>query len=241
MEIKIMTKGKANLEVTDIIIDLINKKKDCVLGLATGSTPLGVYENLSTAFNEGKVSFKNVKTFNLDEYVGLDGKNEQSYRFFMNHNLFDRIDINKDNTYIPLGVGDYQKYMNEYDGLIRQAGGIDLQILGIGTDGHIAFNEPGTPFESLTHISELTESTIRDNARFFSSIGEVPTKAVTMGLQSIMNCRKIILMAFGANKKNVITRLIQQEKSLDLPVSVLINHPNVTIYCDEEAAPERKL
>lgn len=233
-----MAKEKASLEITDIIISLISEKNDCVLGLATGSTPLGVYEHLCTAFSEGKVSFKNVKTFNLDEYVGLDGNNKQSYRFFMNHNLFDRIDINKDNTYVPLGVGDYEKYMNEYDGLIEQAGGIDLQILGIGSDGHIAFNEPGTPFESKTHISELAESTIRDNARFFSSINEVPTKAVTMGLQSIMDCKKIVLMAFGANKKDVITRLVKGEVSVDLPASILANHPNVTIYCDEEAAPE---
>ncbi len=239
MKTKVMSKDAANIEVADIIIGLINEKSDCVLGLATGSTPLGVYKNLVDASKTGKVSFKNVKTFNLDEYLGLEGTDKHSYRYFMNHNLFDSIDIDKNNTHVPSGVGDYQGHINKYDDHIKESGGIDIQILGIGTDGHIAFNEPGTPFDSLTHVADLAESTIRDNARFFSSIDEVPTKAVTMGLKSIMNARKIILLAFGDNKKEAITRLTKGTVSVDFPASILINHPDVTIYVDEEAAPNK--
>ena len=151
--------------IADEFIKTVNEKPNAVLGLATGTSPLGVYANLVKANKEGKVTFKDVATFNLDEYIGLEGTHNQSYRYFMNENLFNHIDIDKKRTHVLKGTGNYIEYMNQYDDEIASFGGIDLQILGIGSDGHIAFNEPGTPFDSLTHIAELTESTIRDNSR----------------------------------------------------------------------------
>ena len=217
------------------VIDTVKANPKCVLGFATGSSPLGVYNNLIKAYNNNEVSFKDVTSFNLDEYVGLDENNEQSYRYFMNHNLFDHIDINKENTHVPCGVGDYEAKAQEYDNEIASAGGIDLQILGIGSDGHIAFNEPGTLFDSLTHVADLKESTIQDNSRFFNSIEEVPTKAVTMGLASIMKAKKIVLIATGLNKAKAIKGLILDLIDVKLPCSILRKHPDVTIYVDKDA------
>jgi len=216
-------------------INQVNKKRSSVLGFATGTSPLLVYKNLIEANKEGKVSFKDIVTFNLDEYVGLDGNHPQSYRYFMNDSLFNHIDINIDNTHVLKGTGDYLEYMNNYDKLIESYGGIDLQILGIGSDGHIAFNEPGTPFDSLTHIAKLAESTIKDNSRLFNDISEVPTTAITMGLKSIMNAKKIVLIATGKNKAQAIYNLFNGELTEDVPCSILKNHPDCTIYCDEDA------
>lgn len=216
-------------------VDQINRKPNSVLGLATGTSPIQVYKNLIKANNEGKVTFKDVTTFNLDEYIGLEGTHNQSYRYFMNDNLFNHIDIDKERTHVLKGVGDYLAYANQYDELIKQAGGIDLQILGIGSDGHIAFNEPGTPLDSLTHVAELAESTIVDNSRLFNDISEVPTKAVTMGLKSIMNVRKIVLIATGKNKAKAIKDLLTGPVTEAVPCSVLQNHPDCTIYVDEAA------
>ena len=204
MKVIIGTYDKLSKMIADEFINVIKSKQKPVLGLATGSSPLKVYSYLIEAYKNKDVSFKNVITFNLDEYIGLDGTHNQSYRYFMDNNLFDKIDINKDNTHVLLGVGDYISSMNNYDELIKQNGGIDIQILGIGSDGHIAFNEPGTKFDSLTHITKLTEQTIKDNSRFFNDINEVPKEAVTMGLQSIMNAKKIVLIATGKNKANDI-------------------------------------
>ena len=190
MEIKILDTKKIDEEVANLFIETINQKPNCILGLATGSSPLGVYALLVKACQEKKVSFKKVKTFNLDEYVGLDGNHDQSYRYFMNHNLFDHIDIDKNNTKVPSGLNMTNETAKLYDKEIEAAGGIDLQILGIGSNGHIAFNEPGTPLDSITHIVKLDESTRKDNARFFNSIDEVPTHAVSMGLASIMKAKK---------------------------------------------------
>ena len=221
--------------IAEEFIKQLNAKPNSVLGLATGTSPLGVYANLVKANQDGRVSFKDVVTFNLDEYIGLEGTHEQSYRYFMNVNLFDHIDINKDKTHVLNGVGDYEDYASKYDDLIASFGGIDLQILGIGSDGHIAFNEPGTPFDSLTHVADLAESTIIDNSRLFNDISEVPTKAVTMGLQSIMNARKIVLIATGKNKAKAIKELLRGDKSIDNPASVLQDHPDCTIYVDDDA------
>ena len=221
--------------IAEEFIKVVNSKKHPVLGLATGTSPLVVYADLAKANKEGRVSFKNVTTFNLDEYVGLEGTHNQSYRYFMNENLFNHIDIDKKNTNVLLGVGDYKKFMNEYDDMIAKAGGIDIQILGIGSDGPIAFNEPNTPFDSLTHETELTEQTIKDNSRLFNDISEVPTRAVTMGLKSIMNARKIVLIATGKNKAKAIAALLSGVKTVDNPCSVLIDHPDCTIYVDEAA------
>ena len=221
--------------IADEFIKTVNEKPNAVLGLATGTSPLGVYANLVKANKEGKVTFKDVATFNLDEYIGLEGTHNQSYRYFMNENLFNHIDIDKKRTHVLKGTGNYIEYMNQYDDEIASFGGIDLQILGIGSDGHIAFNEPGTPFDSLTHIADLTESTIRDNSRLFNDISEVPTKAVTMGLKSIMNARKIVLIATGKNKAKAIHDLLLGPKTEEVPCSILQDHPDCTIYVDEEA------
>jgi len=221
--------------IAEEFITQINKKPNSVLGLATGTSPLGVYANLVKANKEGRVNFKDVATFNLDEYIGLEGTHNQSYRYFMNTNLFDLININKERTHVLKGTGDYLAYAKQYDASIAACGGIDLQILGIGSDGHIAFNEPGTSFDSLTHVAELAESTIVDNSRLFNDISEVPTKAVTMGLKSIMNAKKIVLIATGKNKAKAIANLLNGNKTTDWPCTVLIDHPDCTIYCDEDA------
>ncbi|MCR4911051.1 MAG: glucosamine-6-phosphate deaminase [Bacilli bacterium] len=221
--------------IAEEFIKQVNAKPNSVLGLATGTSPLGVYANLVKANKEGRVTFKDVATFNLDEYIGLEGTHDQSYRYFMNVNLFDHIDIDKSRTHVLKGVGDYEAYAAQYDDEIASFGGIDLQILGIGSDGHIAFNEPGTSFDSLTHVAELAESTIVDNSRLFNNISEVPTKAVTMGLKSIMNARKIVLIATGKNKAKAIASLLKGVKTIDNPSTVLIDHPDCTIYVDEDA------
>ncbi len=235
MKVIIGTEAQLSEMIANEFINQVNAKPNSVLGLATGTSPLGVYANLVKANKEGKVSFKNVATFNLDEYIGLEGTHNQSYRYFMNTNLFDHIDIDKEKTHVLKGVGDYEAYAKQYDAEIASFGGIDLQILGIGSDGHIAFNEPGTPFDSLTHIAELAESTIVDNSRLFNDISEVPTKAMTMGLKSIMNAKKIVLIATGKNKAKAIKNLLQGPKTEDVPCSILQDHPDCTIYVDEAA------
>lgn len=236
MKVKVLKKEQIDQEIATLYVNEVKKNPSCVLGFATGSSPLGVYANIIKAYENGEVSFKNVVSFNLDEYVGLDGNHDQSYRYFMNHNLFDHIDIKKENTHVPSGTGDFEKKAKEYDECIKNAGGIDLQILGIGSDGHIAFNEPGTPLDSLTHVAILAKSTIIDNSRFFKSIDEVPTKAVTMGLKSIMNAKKIVLIATGKNKAQAVKGLVEGKVCEELPCSVLQNHADVTIYLDEDAA-----
>ena len=235
MKVVVGTEEEISRLIAEEFIKQVNKKPNSVLGLATGTSPLKVYANLVKANKEGRVSFKDVATFNLDEYIGLEGTHNQSYRYFMNENLFNHIDIDKAKTHVLKGVGDYLAYANQYDDEIKSFGGIDLQILGIGSDGHIAFNEPGTSFDSLTHVAELAESTIVDNSRLFNDIKEVPTKAVTMGLKSIMNARKIVLIATGKNKAKAIKALLTGPKTIDNPASVLQDHKDCTIYVDEEA------
>lgn len=235
MKVILGTNEELSKLIADEFISLIIAKPNAVLGLATGTSPIKVYQNLIKAYKDGEISFKDIKTFNLDEYIGLEGTHPQSYRYFMNDNLFDHVDINKDNTHVLLGVGDYMAYAANYDNLIAQAGGIDLQILGIGSDGHIAFNEPGTPFNSLTHVAELAESTIVDNSRLFNDISEVPTKSMTMGLESIMRAKKIVLIATGKNKAQAIYNLLKGPITEEVPCSILQNHNDVTIYCDEDA------
>ena len=176
-------------------VDLLKRKPNAILGGATGSTPLGLYAELIRLNKAGEISFKDASSFNLDEYVGLDGTHDQSYRYFMDHNLFDHIDIDKARTRVPSGIDTSDPAA--YDKEIAAAGGVDLQLLGIGNNGHIGFNEPGTPFGSLTHIVELTESTREANKRFFASLDEVPTHAVTMGVKTVMQARSIILMAIA--------------------------------------------
>lgn len=235
MKIVVNKESVISKMIAEEFINVVLKKPNAVLGLATGTSPLGVYANMAKACAEGRVSFAKCTTFNLDEYVGLEGTHNQSYRYFMNENLFNHIDIDKKNTNVLLGVGDYKKFMGEYDDMIAKAGGIDIQILGIGSDGHIAFNEPGTPFNSLTHETALTEQTIKDNSRLFNDISEVPTRAVTMGLKSIMNAKKIVLIATGKNKAKAVFGLIKGPITEDMPCSILQKHDDVTVYVDEEA------
>ena len=235
MKVVVGSEEKISALIAEDFINVILAKPNAVLGLATGTSPLKVYADLIEANRAGRVSFKDVTTFNLDEYVGLEGTHPQSYRYFMNDNLFNHIDIDKARTNVLLGVGDYEAFMKGYDAKIDAAGGIDIQILGIGSDGHIAFNEPGTPFDSLTHETPLTQQTIVDNSRLFNDISEVPTRAVTMGLQSIMKARKIVLIATGKNKAKAVYGLIKGEINEDMPCSILQRHPDVTVYVDEDA------
>lgn len=235
MKVVYLPKCEIEKEIANVFIEKVKENPSCVLGLATGSSPLGIYKNLIDACKNGEVSFKNVKTFNLDEYIGLDGNHDQSYRYFMNHNLFNHIDINKDNTHVPSGFVPNDEIAALYDEAIKAAGGIDIQLLGLGSDGHIAFNEPGTAFDSLTHETELTQQTIKDNSRLFNSIDEVPTSAVTMGLQSIMNAKKIVLIATGKNKAEAVKGMLEGPLTTDMPCSILRNHPDVTLYLDEDA------
>lgn len=221
----------------DIFAKQISEKPDSVLCLATGSTPVGVYQNLIKKVENKEISFKDVKTFNLDEYQGLDANHPESYRYFMNDNLFNHIDINIDNTKVPSGVGNLDEIAKEYDAAIDAAGGIDLLILGIGSNGHIAFNEPGTPFGSYTHTLKLDERTRMDNARFFDgNIDEVPTHAITMGIYSIIRAKKIILLANGKHKARAVKETVQGEITTDVPASILQVHPDVTIIMDHDAA-----
>ena len=215
-------------------VDLLKRKPNAILGGATGSTPLGLYAELVRLNKAGEISFKDASSFNLDEYVGLDGTHDQSYRYFMDHNLFDHIDIDKSRTRVPSGIDTSDPAA--YDKEIAAAGGVDLQLLGIGNNGHIGFNEPGTPFGSLTHIVELTESTREANKRFFSSIDEVPTHAVTMGVKTVMQARSIILMAIGPAKAPIMKEMLQGPVTEKVPASVLQLHPDVTVYMDFEAA-----
>ena len=215
-------------------VSLLKRKPNAILGGATGSTPLGLYAELVRLNKAGEISFKEASSFNLDEYVGLDGAHDQSYRYFMDHNLFDHIDIDKSRTRVPSGIDVSDPAA--YDKEIEAAGGVDLQLLGIGNNGHIGFNEPGTPFGSLTHIVELTESTREANKRFFKSIDEVPTHAVTMGVKTVMQARSIILMAIGPAKAPIMKEMLQGPVTENVPASVLQLHPDVTVYIDYEAA-----
>ncbi|HHV46854.1 MAG TPA: glucosamine-6-phosphate deaminase [Tissierellia bacterium] len=215
----------------------IEKKKDTVLGLATGSTPIGMYNELIRMHREEGLDFSRVVTFNLDEYVGIGYDDPNSYHYYMNANFFDHININKNNVHIPDGNSEnMEESCRLYDELIEKKGGIDLQILGIGANGHIGFNEPGEELYVGTCVVNLDERTIKDNSRFFKSIDDVPTKAITMGIGSIMKARKIILLASGKNKREAIKRLVEGKKvTTRLPASFLLLHPDVTVIVDEEA------
>jgi len=201
-----------------------------VLGLATGSSPLGTYKNMIEAYENGDVDFSKVKSVNLDEYVGLTGDHEQSYRRFMNDNLFSKINIPMEETHVPNGCAtDIEKEGKDYDALIKSLGGIDLQLLGIGLDGHIGFNEPDSFFTAGTHKVELDESTIEANARFFQSKDEVPRFAITMGMEGIMQAKKVLLIANGAAKKEIVEKAFYGPITPEVPASILQLHPDLTV------------
>ena len=209
---------------------MVKSKPESILGLATGSSPLGTYDGLIEAYNNGEIDFSKVTTINLDEYIGLTPDNDQSYRYFMETNLFSKINVRKDFTFVPDGCAeDIQKECKEYDERIVSLGGIDIQLLGIGLDGHIGFNEPDDVFVKETHLVDLDPSTIEANARFFDSIDDVPKQAVTMGMGGIMGAKKVLLIANGKNKEEIVKKAFFGPITPKVPASILQLHPDVTV------------
>ncbi|WP_455950257.1 glucosamine-6-phosphate deaminase [Eubacterium sp.] len=226
-----MSRKAANIISAQIIL-----KPDCVLGLATGSTPIGTYDQLVNWYEKGDLDFSKVVTINLDEYKGLSGDNEQSYRYFMNKHLFDRINIYKENTYVPNGLeADSKKACQEYNDIITKCGGIDMQLLGLGHNGHIGFNEPGGAFEKETHCVNLTKSTIEANKRFFEKEEDVPRQAYTMGIKSIMQAKKILVVVSGEDKADIVKGAFTGPVTPEVPASVLQLHNDVTLVGDRAA------
>ncbi|MEH7416004.1 glucosamine-6-phosphate deaminase [Neobacillus drentensis] len=220
----------------DYIIQKVTQSPKIKLGLATGGTPMGIYSNLIADHQKNGTSYQGVTSFNLDEYVGLSGENPKSYRYYMNDNLFNHIDIQKSNTFVPRGtVDNVLKECEFYEDLLTKYKGIDLQILGIGANGHIGFNEPGTSFHSQTHVVQLAPSTRQANARFFNSLEEVPIKAITMGIATITKSKEILLLVSGEEKREALRRLLTENVDERFPASVLKNHPYVTIIADKAA------
>lgn len=226
-----MSRKAANIISAQVIL-----KPNCVLGLATGSTPVGTYEQLVEWYKKGDLDFSQVTSVNLDEYKGLSGDNDQSYRYFMNTHLFDHVNIDKSRTFVPDGLEpDSDRACALYDEIIRSVGGIDLQLLGIGHNGHIGFNEPGVAFGKETHCVDLTESTIEANKRFFECEEDVPRQAYTMGIKSIMQAKKILLVASGADKAEIMEKAFRGPITPEVPASVLQLHNDVTVVGDKAA------
>ena len=226
-----MSRRAANVIAAEIL-----KKPDCVLGLATGSTPIGTYKHLIDMCNAGDISFRDVTTVNLDEYKGLAPTHDQSYRYFMNDNLFNHVDIVMENTNVPDGLAeDADEECARYDSLVESLGFADLQLLGLGHNGHIGFNEPDSCYTKPTHVVDLTESTIEANARFFASADDVPRQALTMGMGCIMAARRILLIANGEGKAEAIYNAFSGPITPECPASILQLHPDVIVVCDEPA------
>ena len=220
----------------EIVTEIVKNNPNAILGLATGSSPIGMYDYMVKEHLSSGVSYAKVSSVNLDEYVGLDGANENSYAFFMSKYLFDRVNIDKKNTYLPNGKAeDKQAECDRYNALLETMKQ-DVQVVGIGSNGHIGFNEPGTSLDSVTHVVDLTENTIKDNSRLFDDISQVPTQAFSMGIKNIMNAKSIILLASGKNKAEAIRGLVKGKIDVSLPASVLQLHPFVTVIVDKDAA-----
>ncbi len=220
----------------DLIAEGMGGKTARVLGLATGSTPVGMYRELCRRYEAGELDFSGAVSYNLDEYYPISPENDQSYRYFMNVNLFDHINIKKENTHVPDGTAeDAVAACRAYDEAYAATGGADIQVLGIGGNGHIAFNEPEEALTVGTHVTSLTEDTIRANSRFFASIDEVPTRALTMGMGSIMMAKRIILLANGKGKHAAISAMRDDKIKTSVPATLLKLHPDVVILCDREA------
>ncbi len=232
--IKVKTYDELSTKAANLIAAQVIMKPGCVLGLATGSSPLGLYAKLAEKYASGELDFSHVKSVNLDEYVGLDGTHDQSYRYFMNTNLFEKINIDIANTNVPSGVAkDLDAECAAYDKLVASLGGIDIQLLGIGIDGHIGFNEPDNRFTKETHVVTLDKSTIDANARFFASRDDVPTSAVTMGMGGIMQAKKVLLIANGASKKEIVEKAFFGKITPEVPASILQLHPDFTVIYSE--------
>ena len=228
---KDMSRKAANIISAQVIM-----KPNCVLGLATGSTPIGTYDQLVEWYNKGDLDFSEVTTVNLDEYKGLPRTNDQSYYYFMHQHLFDRVNIDPERTNVPNGMEpDAEKECGRYEELIRSLGGVDLQLLGLGHNGHIGFNEPGEAFEKETHCVDLTESTIEANKRFFASADDVPKQAYRMGIKTIMRAKKILIVVNGENEAEIVERACFGRVTPEVPASILQLHNDVTLVGDEEA------
>ena len=226
-----MSRKAANIISAQVIM-----KPDCVLGLATGSTPVGTYKQLIEWYEKGDLDFGDVTTVNLDEYKGLPRENDQSYFYFMNHNLFDYVNINPERTHLPNGMNlNAEEECARYEEVIRSTGGVDLQLLGLGHNGHIGFNEPGEAFETETHCVDLQERTIEANKRFFASIDEVPKQAYTMGIKTIMMAKKILVVVSGEDKAETVKNAFFGPVTPQVPASILQMHPDVTFVADEAA------
>jgi glucosamine-6-phosphate deaminase len=226
-----MSRKAANIVSAQVILNPAS-----VLGLATGSTPIGMYRQLIDWYNKGDLDFSQVKSVNLDEYVGLSPNHDQSYRYFMQHNLFDHVNIDVANTNVPNGLAsDPHAECERYNQVIRDLGGIDIQVLGMGHNGHIGFNEPGEAFELETHVVDLTDNTIDANARFFASRDEVPRQALTMGIKSIMQARQILVVVSGEDKADIVKEAFAGPVTPKVPASILQMHPNVSLVGDRAA------
>lgn len=236
--VKVRNYEEMSKKASDILFDVIKENEKPVIGLATGSTPEGTYMELIKKLNGSDVDQNNITTFNLDEYVGLDKDHEQSYSYYMHENFFNHVSIPKENIHLLNGKAENaETEVEAYEQAIDEAG-LDVQLLGIGRNGHIAFNEPGTSFDSLTHVVDLTPETVEDNSRFFDNLGDVPSKAFTMGLNSIMKAKKIVILIYGENKKEALNALLSGEVTENNPASILNNHGDVTIIADTAAIGE---
>lgn len=220
----------------DIVSVLIKEKPDAVLGLATGSTPIGTYQNLVSMYDKGELDFSRITTVNLDEYKGLEETHEQSYRYFMNKNLFDEVNIDKKKTFVPDGtLTDSKEACSQYETVLDAVGAQDLQLLGLGHDGHIGFNEPADYFPDKTHCVDLTEQTIEANKRFFAKVEDVPRQAYTMGIGSIMKSKKILVLVSGRDKAEILNAIVNGPVTSQVPGSILRFHPDCLIIADEDA------
>ncbi|WP_406866710.1 glucosamine-6-phosphate deaminase [Priestia megaterium] len=234
--IQVKNYSEMSAKAADMLISKLHEKPNMNLGLATGGTPKGLYDRLIQDHKEHGTSYKQVTSFNLDEYVGMKPQDPNSYHYYMADALFNHIDIDVSNTHVPNGLADTpEEECRRYDEMIQNHGGIDLQILGIGQNGHIGFNEPGTSFNSPTHIVTLEESTRKANARYFNSLDEVPTQAITMGIDSIMKSKEILLLISGEAKAEAMYQLLNGEITEEFPASILKKHHSVTIIADQEA------
>ncbi len=232
---------EASQKACEIMLDVVKNNPSANLGLATGSTPIRMYELMREDHKKNGTSYKNIKTFNLDEYFGLEQTHPQSYHYFMRQNLFFELDVDMNNVHVPKGLGDIDEECDAYNKLLAN-NPIDIQLLGIGSNGHIGFNEPGTPFDSITHKVDLLQSTIEDNARLFfdGKIEDVPTQAVSMGIASIMKAKKILMIACGEGKIDAVYGMVKGPKTIDLPASALQDHDDCILIVDEAAAKKIK-
>lgn len=223
-------------KAADLIVNMLIDKPQAKFGFATGSTPIGLYENLAKAEKEGEISFKYSKSVNLDEYIGIDKENDQSYQYFMNENLFNKVSFKEGTTHLPYAPESDEKYAKEYDKLLDEFGQRDVQILGLGPNGHLAFNEPAEKLNQRTSIIKLSDETIKANSRFFESEDDVPKYAISMGMADVFNAKMLVVLASGKNKHEVVKRIIEEDTIYpEFPASFLHLHPNVYLFVDEDA------